>query len=201
MGGLLGLILGAGLVMVWEALDNTVRQLSDIIEITGVNPIGVIGFDQSAKEKPLAALNLRSTRSESFRAIRTNLQFVDVDHQPKVIVVSSALPSEGKTTTVLNLAITFAQAGQRVCLVEADLRKPRVADYLGIDGSVGLTNVLAGQIPLSEALVPWNRGMLQVLPSGPVPPNPSELLASDQMTQLLTYLRGDFDYVLIDGAP
>ena len=201
MGGLLGFVLGAGLILVWEALDNTVRRLEDVLEITGVNPVGIIGFDPNAKDKPLSALNLRSSRSESFKAIRTNLQFVDVDKQPKVIVISSALPSEGKTTTVINLAITFAQAGQKVCLVEADLRKPRVAQYLGIDGSVGLTNVLAGQVPLSEALVPWNRGMLQVLPSGPVPPNPSELLASEQMGHLLEYLRNDFDYVFIDGAP
>jgi Mrp family chromosome partitioning ATPase len=82
-------------------------------------------------------LNQRSVRAEGFRTIRTNLQYVDVDQPPKAVVITSAIPSEGKSTSACNLAITLAQAGARVCLVEADLRKPRVADYLGIDGSVG----------------------------------------------------------------
>ena len=95
----------------------------------------------------------------------------------------------------------MAQAGLRVCLIEADLRRPRVADYLGIESTVGLTDVLAGRVPLREAMLPWNRYLLTVLPSGTIPPNPSELLSSEQMKSILTTCRNEFDVVIVDTTP
>ena len=201
----LGLLLGAagavGIVLLLESLDQTIRTPEDILEVTGSSPIGVLPYDDQAKKSPLSALNRRSTRSEGFRTVRTNLQFVDVDNPPRVIVVTSSLPGEGKTTTSINLAIAMAQSGQRVLLIEADLRKPKIGEYLGIDSSQGITNVLTFSIPLSQALQPWHRELLTVLPSGPIPPNPSELLSSAAMANLLNELRSMFDIVIIDAPP
>ena len=117
-----------------------------------------------------------SPRAEAFRQIRTNLQFVDVEHQLRSVVLTSSIPSEGKSTTACNVAISLAQAGVRVVLIEGDLRRPRVATYMGLEGAVGLTSVLLGRVDLDDALQPWGDGTLQVLASGPLPPNPSELL-------------------------
>ena len=201
IGLLLGLAVGVSIALLIEALDNTIKTIDDVVTDSGMNPIGVIGFDPDGSENPICMLKPHSIRSEAYRAIRANVQFVDVDNPPRVIVVASAVPGEGKTTSTINLAIAFAQAGHKVALIEGDLRKPRLAKYLGIDGSIGLTNVLANQISLGDAFVSWNRGMLQVLASGPVPSNPSELLGSERMIQLVNHLRDEFDYVFIDGTP
>jgi capsular exopolysaccharide synthesis family protein len=133
--------------------------------------------------------------------LRTNLRFADVDNPPRTIVVTSSMPGEGKSTSACNLALTLALTGSKVVLVEADLRKPRVCEYLGLDSGAGLTNVLAGQNTLDDVLVSWRRGTLTVLPSGPVPPNPSELLGSQHMGNLVKALSAGFDYVVIDTPP
>lgn len=198
LGLLLGLGLGVGFAFLRESLDTRVRSPEDLMGLTGAAPLGVLAFDPNAEKKPLVALDQRATRAEAFRAVRTNLQYVDVDHPPKVVVVTSPLPSEGKTTTAVNLAITFAQAGKRTALVETDLRRPKASQYLGVESSIGLTDVLAGQLDLHDALVPWNRGLLTFLPSGHVPPNPSELLGSQQFHDVLATLREEFDVVIID---
>jgi capsular exopolysaccharide synthesis family protein len=201
----LGLLLGAagaiGIVLLLESLDQTIRTPEDVQELTGSSPIGVLPFDAQAKKAPLSALNRRSTHSEGFRTVRTNLQFVDVDNPPRAIVVTSSVPSEGKTTTAINLAIAMAQSGQRVLLVEADLRKPKVGEYLGIDTSQGLTDVLTFTAPLAQVLQPWHRDLLVVLPGGTIPPNPSELLSSSAMARLLLELKTMFDVIIIDAPP
>jgi non-specific protein-tyrosine kinase len=111
------------------------------------------------------------------------------------------VPKEGKSTTACNLAIAMAQTGVRVCLVEGDLRRPRIADYLGVESAVGMTDVLIGRVPLEDALQSWGGGMLEVLPSGPLPPNPSELLSSRGMDELMRSLEERFDLVLVDAPP
>lgn len=115
--------------------------------------------------------------------------------------MTSSLPGEGKSSTASNLAIALTQAGWRVILVDADLRRPRIPDYLGIEGGVGLTDVLIERAELSEVIQSWGRDDLSVLPSGPVPPNPSELLGSQQMLRLLTRLTDEYDMVIIDAPP
>jgi capsular exopolysaccharide synthesis family protein len=139
--------------------------------------------------------------AEAFRVLRTNMQFIDVDHSDRVFVVSSSVPGEGKTTAVTNLAITMALAGQRVALVECDLRRPRVAERLGLDDGVGTTTVLIGQLSLDEALQQHPDTGLTVLTAGRRPPNPSELLQSHAMKELIRELRGRFDVVLLDAPP
>ncbi len=149
---------------------RTVEVLKDI---TGHAVLAIVPFDDAAKKSPLIVdAHARSVRAESFRQLRTNLQFVDVDNPVKVVVVSSSVADEGKSSTATNMAVSFAEAGRTVLLIEGDLRRPRVADYLGLEGAIGLTNVLAGQVSVDEVLQKWGRGGLTVLPSGSIPPNP-----------------------------
>jgi receptor protein-tyrosine kinase len=129
------------------------------------------------------------------------LQFLNIDDPPRVLVVVSSVPGEGKTTTAISLAIVLAQSGQRVALVEGDLRRPRVTQYLDIVSGAGLTNVLAGVASLEDVLQPVGDGKLTVLASGPNPPNPSEMLGSAHMRDLIGELRESNDYVVIDSSP
>lgn len=201
LGLLIGLALGVGFAFLKESLDTSVKSPDELAELTGATPLGMIAFDPDAKDNPIVALDQRATRAEAFRTIRTNLQYVDVDNPPQVVAITSAIPTEGKSTTAVNLAITMAQAGKKVVLVETDLRKPKASSYLGIESELGLTDVLAGQATLEQALLPWNRGIITVLPAGHVPPNPSELLASHQFEQVIKSLRDEFDAVIIDATP
>jgi capsular exopolysaccharide synthesis family protein len=161
-----------------------------------------IPYDNKARKNPLITQgSAQSTRAEALRSLRTNLRFVSVDREIKTISVTSAAPGEGKSTTACNLAIVLAEAGKRVVLVDADLRRPRIAEYLGLEGAIGLTNVLVGYSKLDKALQQWGGTGVSVLPSGTVPPNPSELLSSRQMVDLLAALRNTFDVVIIDTPP
>jgi non-specific protein-tyrosine kinase len=202
LGILVGLALGIGLAVAREVLDTRVRNPEELEETFHLATLSVIGFDPGAKAKPLIVHDdPRSIRSEAFRRLRTNLQFVDVDKRPRSIVITSAVPGEGKSTLTCNLAISLADAGIDVVLIDGDLRRPAIADYLGLEGAVGLTNVLVGQVELDDALQPWGAsGRLRVLTSGMLPPNPSELLGSRQMSDLVELLHGDA-LVLIDAPP
>lgn len=198
----LGLIVGVGAAALRESLDNTVRSTEALSGATGAPVLSAIPYDTKADKSPLIIEgSAQSTRAEAMRQLRTNLQFVNVDRPLKSLVVSSALPGEGKSTVVCNLGIAFAETGKRVILVDADLRRPKLAEYLGLEGAVGLTNVLAGQAALGDALQPWGGSGMWVLPSGYVPPNPSELLSSRNMSDLLTALGRGFDVVIIDTPP
>ncbi|MGV2903718.1 polysaccharide biosynthesis tyrosine autokinase [Microbacterium sp. AGC62] len=202
LGGIIGLALGLGIAMLRTVLDNRIHTLHDIETLTDRPVLGGIAYDPDATKRPLIVhADPRSPRAESFRSLRTNLQFLNLDSGPRIFVVSSAGPGEGKSTTTANLAIALAETGARVALVDGDLRLPRVADYLGIEGGVGLTDVLIGRVDVADALQKWGTSDLYVLPSGQVPPNPSELLGSAAMDQVLKSLGDYFDYVLIDAPP
>jgi capsular exopolysaccharide synthesis family protein len=198
----LGLLLGAGLAVLREMLDTTVKSGDELRALVGVPTLATIGFDAAAKRAPLVVQgSAQAPRAEAFRHLRTNLKFLDVDRPLKAIVVTSAIPEEGKSTTTANLAITMSQAGHKVLLIEGDLRRPKVVEYLGLEGAVGLTNVLVGQVDLDTVLQPWGNDGLWVLASGSIPPNPSELLGSQNMAELLTRVKERFDIVLIDAPP
>ena len=201
LGALAGLVIGIAVGMFRNILDTRVRTPRDVQKVTDRPLIGSIPFDSKAVERPII-LNAdpQNTRAEAFRALRTNLQFLEMDGG-NTFVITSSLPSEGKSTTSLNLAIALADAGKSVALVDGDLRKPKVAEYLGVEGGAGLTDVLIGRAQLSDVMFRWGDRPLQVLPAGKIPPNPSELLGSHQMSSLLASLSASHDIVLLDTAP
>lgn len=202
LGLVTGLALGITVAMARELADTSVKRVEDTARLSGAPTLAVVPYDSSAAKAPLVTQTRgQSARSEAFRTLRTNLQFVDLDRPPRTVVVTSAVAEEGKTTTACNLAITLAQAGIRVALVEGDLRRPRVADYMGVEPSVGLTSVLIGRATLAQALQPWADPRLAVLASGPIPPNPAELLGSGHMIALLGELQGQADVVILDAPP
>jgi succinoglycan biosynthesis transport protein ExoP len=202
MGAVLGLLLGLGLALLRSRLDNTVKTGEDITRLTGAGVIGTVLEDPRLAEKHLVTdLDGHSISAEAFRTVRTNLQFLNVDNPPRVIVVTSSLPGEGKSTLAVNLSVALAQSGSRVMLIEADLRRPRVTRYMGLISGAGLTNVLVGTAALHEVAQPWGDGKLTVLGAGPMPPNPSEMLGSAQMRGLLDELRETHDFVVIDAPP
>ena len=200
LGLLAGLALGVIVAVIREQQDTTVKG-DELEDLTGRPALALIGLNPQVKSHPLITMAGHGRGVEEFRSLRTTLQFVDVDEPPRVIVITSALAAEGKTTTACNLAIALAQSSLRVCLVEADMRRPNASTLMGIDGSIGLSNVVAGQIDLQDALMPWHRGLLTILPAGTTPPDPTRLLGSKNMAAVVATLRADFDFVIIDAPP
>lgn len=201
LAAVLGLLLGIGLAVARELLDTTVSSSDDVAAVTEAPILGNIAADSAARRAPAEVLTQATPWAEAFRVLRTNMQYVEVDEEQKVIVLTSSLPGEGKSTTAINLAVTMAQAGHRVALVECDLRRPLIALRLGLDNAIGTTNVLIGKVSLADALQPYAETGVQVLACGPIPPNPSELLQTHAMGKLLLDLRERFDVVLLDAPP
>ncbi len=202
MGLALGVILGLGLAVLRDRLDNSIKDKDTLEAITGTGVVGNIPLDKERRK--VAAISFEtdnSGTSEAFRKLRTNLQFLAVDNPPRSFVITSSVPNEGKSTTAINIALALAEAEHSVVLVDGDLRRPSLHKYLGLSGLVGLSTVLSGQASLSEALQPTGVAGLTVLASGAIPPNPSELLGSVTAQKLLSELRADFDYVIVDSTP
>jgi non-specific protein-tyrosine kinase len=204
LGLLLGFGLGIALASLRRLLDNTIKNEDDL---QGTPLLAAIGFDVLAKEKPLVTqIGRYSARTEAFRTLRTNLQFLRPDSHPQVIVFTSALPGEGKSTSAINLAISLAQAGAKTILVEADLRRPKIPLYLEFSNMAeGLSELISGQKKMTSVmlkkLIRKDDSGLNVLLSGKVPPNPSELLGSAKFDELITMLRKQYEYVIIDCPP
>lgn len=203
IGLVLGVLIGIGTSLLRHLLDTKVRTKEDVEALLdGPAVIGSIPFDADAPVRPLLlGLGPHSSRSESFRALRTNLAFVSTSDRAQTIVVTSSLPGEGKTTTGANLGMVLAESGASVCLVEADLRRPRLLEYFGLEGAVGLTDVLIGRADLTDVLQPYGQHQLSLLGAGQIPPNPSELLGSPAMRECLQQLASEFDFVLLDSPP
>jgi capsular exopolysaccharide synthesis family protein len=202
LGAILGLLFGIGLAVLRELMDTTLKSPEDIAHVTDAPLLGHLNRDPAAVKKlPVTALAEATPWAEAFRVLRTNMQYVDVDNERRVFVVSSSLPAEGKSTTAVNLAITLAMAGERVALVECDLRRPLIARRLGLDEAVGTTSVLIGKVSLDDALQTYDGTDLEVMACGPMPPNPSELLQSQAMGQLVKDLRERYDVVILDAPP
>ena len=202
LGALAGLALGIGIAVLRETLETRIRNEHDVELVTDVPILGGIVFDPRARDRPLIVqLDPKSPRAESFRTLRTNLQFLDADRADRCFVITSSIESEGKSTTAANLAIALADTGSRVLLVDADLRRPKLADYMGLEGAVGLSDALIGRVELKDVVQPWGKEGLYVLPAGSVPPNPSELLGSARMESMLAEFNRAFDVVIFDSPP
>ncbi len=201
-GILTGALLGLALAILRDRLDNTIKSPEVIEEVTGGAVIGYIPFDKKLTTEPAIAFDDdNSGTAEAFRKLRTNLQFLAVDSPPRLIVVTSSSPSEGKSTTSINIALALAEAEHSVVLVDADLRRPRLASYLDLVGSVGLSTVLSGGASLDEVLQKTKFTKLTFVAAGAVPPNPSELLGSLAAKKIFSDLRAKFDYVIVDSSP
>lgn len=197
----LGLLIPVGIIYLISALDSTVRNKFDIVEITNTPILGQIS--RSDDSNPLVTIEKpRSMVSEEIRALRTNLAFVLPDPEQKVILFTSNVSGEGKSYVSLNLAASLASTGKKVVVLELDLRKPKFNSMLGFEGGLGLSNYLIGQVPLSE-IKKTLPGLpnYTILTSGVVPPNPAELLLSHRVEELLLELRKDYDYILLDAPP
>ena len=202
IGLVIGVLLGVGLAFLRDVMDNTVKSREATEEITGHGMVGSVPLDKERRKQVAIAFDGdNSAIAEAFRKLRTNLQFLSVDAPPRVIVLTSSLPAEGKSTTAINLALALAEADHNVVLVDGDMRRPSLHKYLGLIGPVGFSTVLSGSASLSEALQKTRYPKLTVLTSGSVPPNPSELLASQAARTLLAELRSEFDYVIVDSTP
>src|SRR5580658_9919756 len=215
----LGLTSGVGLAFLLEGLDNTVRTTEQAQMISGLPPLGMIPMVSrtprevsnpkrlsiaSSKEAVELVTQTRpnSQMAESYRALRTSLLLTNLGAPPKVIIVTSALPQEGKSTTSISCANVLAQKGTRVLLIDADLRRPSIHKTLGMGPRSGLSNVLTGSATLEQVItrVPSLPNVF-VLPAGTPPPNPAELLASTQMRDVLEELRGQYDFIVVDTPP
>lgn len=201
-GVLLGVMLGVGLALLREFLDNTVKDRETLERITGTSLVGIIPFDKSRRDH--AAITFETDNSptaEAFRKLRTNLQFLSVDNPPRLIAVTSSTPNEGKSTTSINIALALAEAGNSVLLVDGDMRRPSLAKYLDVVGSVGFSTLLSGAASVEDVLQESKFPRLTVLAAGSIPPNPSELLGSMTAKKMLNDLRNRFHFVIIDTPP
>ncbi|NII40931.1 capsular exopolysaccharide synthesis family protein [Curtobacterium flaccumfaciens] len=196
-----GLALGLLIAVLRDLLDTRIRGRAEVETVTERPILGVIPKHKSVQHTPVYVQGDRQGQlAEAFRSLRTNLRFVEHPGTPQVFVVTSANASEGKTTTALNLAAALIEGGSRVAVVDCDLRRPAVAGRVDMENATGLTDVLTGRAELEDVLQPWG-ATGAVLPAGPTPPNPGDLLASAAMTEVLRILSGDHDYVIIDTPP
>ncbi|KQO97542.1 polysaccharide biosynthesis tyrosine autokinase [Leifsonia sp. Leaf264] len=201
-GTIAALVAAIALVLVLNRISSRVRSVAEVRQISGTTVLGTVSIEPAAAGRPvLTSQTDRTVRAEEFRQIRTSVHFLQTDSDHKTYVITSSVPREGKSTTSINLALSIAAIGKSVCLVEADLREPSIGGYLDLEGSVGFTTVLAGDVELDDALQPWGPDDLSVLLSGALPPNPSELLSSQKAIDLFARLRERFDVTIIDTPP
>ena len=197
----------SAVVFVVEYLDDAIKDPDRVEEVLGLPTLGSVERMRGGSETPamyrLATLLYpRSSAAESFRTLRTNIEFAAVDRPIRQLLVTSALPSEGKTVTAANLAVAFAQGGRRVLLVDADLRRPGVHEMFGLRNDAGLTDLLRpDELRLASMVRTTEQKNLDVLPAGPRPPNPAELLGSNCMKTLMSTLNESYDMVICDSPP
>jgi non-specific protein-tyrosine kinase len=205
----LGLMLGIVAAIGLDFLDDSVKTVEEVERIARNLPIlGAIPTIADWKNRDSARLvtieDSNSGIAEAYRSLRTNLQFAGIKREARCLQISSPVAAEGKTTTLANLAVTLALSGRRVTVVDCDLRRPRVHEFFGVTNEVGFTSVLLGDQPLSSALqrvVLPDGAVIQMLASGPLPPNPAELLGTTRVNELIAALKSESDYVLIDAPP
>ncbi len=199
-GFVIGLIGGIAVAYVRDLLDTRVRRTEDVEELLNTPVLAKVSRWRGEPDEFVGSTWNTSARAEEFRRLRTNLEYLDVGQEEVCVVFSSALPGEGKTTTCASLAEVLAESGKRVLAIDADLRRPRLAAHFGLTSDVGLTTVLIGRASLEDVVQPVSE-KLDVLASGSVPPNPSELLDSPPMRSVLSIAKDRYDIVLVDAPP
>jgi succinoglycan biosynthesis transport protein ExoP len=206
LGLVAGLMLGLGGAFLRDNLDDALLTQESTEQTAGAPVLATVPLVPSWKrrDRPLviAITNPTSPAAEAYRSLRTSLQFAAQERELRTILITSPASEEGKTTTLANLGAVFAQAGKQVVLVSCDLRRPRLGKFLGVDEATGLTTVLLGEQPLAQVVQPVQGDRrLWVLPSGPLPSNPAELLSGQRAQEVFAALAQSFDLVLIDSPP
>jgi non-specific protein-tyrosine kinase len=207
LAAVVGLLVGAAIIFVWEYLDDAVRDAETVQEVTGLGTLGTIPRMKSGKEhseiyRLATLLYPRSGVTEAYRKIRTSIEFASVDAPTTTLLVTSANPGDGKTVTAANLAVVFAQAGRRVLLVDADLRKPGIHRIFDLPNAHGLTTLLrSDDVSLDAIAHVTEQENLRIITTGPLPPNPAELLGSQRMRRIVDRLLSGEDLVIFDSAP
>jgi succinoglycan biosynthesis transport protein ExoP len=207
---IVGLVTGTGLAFFFDYLDNTIKIPEDVkqhlkIPYLGPTPLFYIdskgGSGDDINPELVTLHSPKSTASESYRGIRTSILFSSAEATPQVILISSAGPREGKTITAANLAITMAQSDSKVIILDCDMRRPKSHKLLGVARDQGISNILVGSSDVKESILHTQIPNLDIIPSGPIPPNPSEMLGSARMVTLLNDLRKKYAHILIDSPP
>lgn len=202
IGGAVGLACGVVTALLLRRFGSRLTSRTDIAEATEQPLLGEVLEAPGGRELASTILARPDSRvAESLRQLAASLKFLEVDDQRRVILMTSAASSEGKSSVSLALALTLAEVGHRVLYLEADLRRPTAARYTQLEGSVGLTTVLIGDSTLEDAVQEWGHPNLRVLTSGVLPPNPGELVASGQLHAIIRQAREDYEYVIVDTAP
>jgi capsular exopolysaccharide synthesis family protein len=201
LGLLLGLIIGVGLAFLREALDRSIKTPEELETATGAPVVGTVPSFKASKDPIPVADKPRTAAAESFRKLRTNFAFLGVDRLGLCCAITSPLPAEGKSTVTANLAIALAQAGQRVAVIDADLRKPSIHKLFGLNQRIGTTTILLDHADVHDAIQHLDRDLPDVLVAGQLPPNPSALLGSRRMQELVGELRAAYEVILIDCPP
>jgi succinoglycan biosynthesis transport protein ExoP len=198
LGGVLGLLAGVVVAALLEALDRTVKTVAEVNRLLALPLVGLV--PRRREGTLVVSAQRRGPEGEVYRSMRTALRFLDPDRPLRSLLVTSPTAADGKTTTAANLAVALALSGERVILLDADLRRANLAEVFGLERAVGLTSIVVGDASLDEALQPWH-DMLDVLPAGQLPPNPSEILGSQTFNDILTELTDIADIVIIDAPP
>jgi capsular exopolysaccharide synthesis family protein len=202
-----GLIGGLLLAFFFEILDDTIKGREDVRRILRLPPLGFVPAIEGGRRAESGIRDLitykspQSVVSEAYRSIRTGIAFSGAGNDRQVVLITSASPREGKTTTAINVAVAMAQSGQKTLLIDTDLRRPRIHQTFQFENSRGLTSVFINDFRIEEVIMPTEVENLYVLPSGPIPPNPSELLGSPRMAEILTQLRSMFGKIVLDSPP
>ena len=199
-----GLLIALGIAFLLDYLDQSIKSDEELTERLGLIPMGHIAFAPAgnARRAELVALDTHSPASEAYRALRTNLMFSTIDQELKTIVVTSSAPDEGKSRTAANLAVVLAEAGHKTLLIDADFRRPSLHKIFGRIRNVGLSNLILQDVAENEAITAVEKvPNLWLVTSGPIPPNPSELLGSGRFKELIARLRSAFTYVILDTPP
>ena len=197
---LLGLLLPAGILVIYDLLNNRIREREDIVNNTELPIIGIIGHAKDAGILP-AKEDPNSPFTESLRRIRTNLTFALRDNKHKVIMVTSSVSGEGKTFSAANLAAIIALNYRKVLLIGCDMRKPALHRIFNLPYQTGITSYLIGEKKMEEGIYPTTIENLDVIPSGQVPPNPAELIDTEEMSEIFKYVRKEYDYIIVDTPP
>lgn len=202
LGGILGALVSLFAVALSVVLDTKVRSEAALKSMTNLPLLGTVERNRANPDsRPIALRSPNGPATERFRQIRAGLRFAAASHEMTSIAITSATPSEGKTLTSMNLALVMAESKERILLIDADLRRPRIAESIGFEGAIGLTTVLVGDVTLQDAVQSFANTTLDILTAGGIPPNPAQLLGSKPMQDLVEQAKRDYDFVIVDTAP